>query len=51
MGDAIYYAGRNIPREARQELRKTITPNIEDEARVYLERGEGKPGSQLLYYM
>ena len=39
MGDAIYYAGKNIPREARQELRKTITPNIEDGARVYLERG------------
>ena len=39
MGDAIYYAGKNIPREARQELRKTITPNIDDGARVYLERG------------
>ena len=39
MGDAIYYAGKNIPHEARQELRKTITPNIEDGARVYLERG------------
>ena len=33
MGDAIYYAGKNIPREARQELRITITPNIEDGAR------------------
>ena len=40
MGDAIYYAGKNIPREARYELRITITPNIEDGARVYLERGE-----------
>ena len=39
MGDAIYYAGKNIPREARYELRITITPNIEDGARVYLERG------------
>ena len=32
-------AGKNIPHEARQELRKTITPNIEDGARVYLKRG------------
>ena len=39
MGDAIYYAGKKIPHEARQELRKTITPNKEDGARVYLERG------------
>ena len=41
MGDAIYmyYAGKNIPREARQELRKAITPNIDDGARVFLERG------------
>jgi hypothetical protein len=27
------------PTTPRQELRKTITPNIDDEARVYLERG------------
>ena len=39
IGDAICYASKNIPHEARQELRKTITPNIEDGARVYLERG------------
>jgi len=40
MGDAIYYASKNIPRAARQELKKTIETNIDDDARVYLERGE-----------